>query len=194
MKLGLITSRKVMSQLTVYVSIAVSTVLAVSLAALPGCTEKPRETEAPGPVAFAPAAPVEGASVSLRGRLDASTPSRIAVDVVARGAGEVHGAAFRVTWDPEALVFVEARSGAPWSKTALALAKEGSPGQLAVAWAEKGETGIDATSGSILGTLVFDVKGRQGTALGFQTERSQLVDKKGVPIQTRWLGESLAPR
>lgn len=156
------------------------------------CTSPgPRDGNGPSPIAFAPAAPLEGATVALRGRVDPLVPGRVAFDVVARGAGDVHGAAFRVSWDPAAMVFVEATSGASWSKTALALAKEGAPGQLAVAWTEKGERSIDATAETVLGTLIFDAKSHASTTLAFTTERSQVVDKKGRRIAAQWLDESL---
>jgi hypothetical protein len=170
-------------------------VAATALALLaPGCSADNAREGSLGPIAFAPEAQAGGASIALRGRFDLLAPSRIAVDVVARGAVDLHGAAFRMTWDPEALTFVGASSGAAWSKTALSLAKEGSPGALAVAWAEMGEAGIDATSETVLGTLSFEVKGRKGTPLTFQTERSQVVDKKGVRIEARWLNDALAAR
>jgi hypothetical protein len=166
----------------------------IALAFVPGCTSSETRTRGE-PLTFAPEAPAraEGASVSLRsGGVDPIFANRVLVDVVARGAPDVHGAAFRVTWDPEALAFFEAKSGPPWSKQVLALAKEGSPGQLAVAWTEKGESGIDATGETAIGTLVFELRGRKGTALGFKAERSQLVDKKGAAVEAKWLGGSIA--
>lgn len=178
-----------------FASFASCAALAVTMAFAPACTsDDTREGKAPGPISFAPEAQVEGPSVALRGRLDPLAPGHVVVDVIARGAADVHGAAFRVTWDPEALAFLESTSGAAWSKTALALVKEGSPGQLAVAWTEKGELGVDATNDTLLGTLVFEVKGRKGTPLAFKTERSQLVDKKGAPIAARWLNDALGAR
>jgi hypothetical protein len=170
-------------------------VAAAALALLaPGCSAESTREGGPGPIAFTPEAPAGGASIALRGRFDLLGPSRIAVDVVARGAADLHGAAFRMTWDPEALTFVGASSGAAWSKTALSLAKEGSPGALAVAWAEMGEAAIDATNETVLGTLSFELKGRRGTPLTFQKERSQLVDKKGAGIRARWLNDALTAR
>jgi hypothetical protein len=176
--------------------LASASLLGVALAFVPGCTSSDTRS-GDGPMGFVPEAPVaaEGATVSLSGAtVDAFFPNRLVVDVVARGARDVHGAAFRVTWEPESLAFVEARSGAPWSKQVVALAKEGSPGQLAVAWTEKGETGIDASSETVIGTLVFELRGHKGTALTFKTERSQLVDKKGAPVTTKWAGGSVAAR
>ncbi len=161
-----------------------------------------RESGPAGPAAFVGDVPADGATVFLRARKGgevAATASsgateHLFVDVVARGAPDVHGAALRVTWDPEALAFVEAQSGATWSKQALALAKEGAPGQLAVMWAEKGERGIDATTETVIGTLVFDARGRKGSAVAFKAERSQLVDKKGSAIVVAWRGGAVAPR
>lgn len=147
------------------------------------------------PASFVGEAPGEGATVFLRGRSGAQQPGGpVLVDVVARGAADLHGAAFRVTWDPNALAFVEAQSGSVWSKQALALAKEGTPGQLAITWTEKGERGIDAMNEVVLGTLVFDARGRSETPLTFKTERSQVVDKKGVPLVVAWRGGVVAGR
>ena len=176
--------------------LACSGLLALAVAAS-GCTSDNSQSTAAGPAAFAADAPPEGASVFLRAQsnlLQLGSPDRVVVDVVARGAADVHGAAFRVTWDPEALGFVEAQSGPPWSKTMLSLAKEGSPGQLAVAWTEKGETGIDASGETVIGTLTFDARGRKGTALGFKSERSQLVDKKGARVAVTWRGGTIPAR
>lgn len=162
-----------------------------------GCTSSETREGTNGPVALAPEAPADGATVFMRGRSDtaaAAAPNRVVVDVIARGTPDLHGAAFRVTWDPEALAFVEAVSGAPWSKQVLSMAKEGTPGQLAVAWTEKGETGIDATAETVIGTLVFETKGGKATPLAFKTERSQIVDKKGVRVDVAWRGGSIAAR
>ena len=172
-----------------------SALLATGIAFASGCAsdEPPPPTGAPGPVAFAAEGAADGATVFLReqGPLQ---PNRLVVDVVARGAPDVHGVAFRVTWDPEALGFVEARGGAPWSPAVLSLAKEGSPGQLAVAWTEQGAKGIDASAETVLGTLTFDARGAKGTALDFKVERSQLVDKKGTRVGVTWRGGRVPPR
>lgn len=171
-----------------------SAMLAAAAAFAPGCTSDDSGSNGPGPVAFAAEARADGASVFLRERPNPLKLHRFAVDVVVRGAPDVHGAAFRVTWDPEALTFIDAASGAPWSKAALSLAKEGTPGQLAVAWTEKGETGIDASKETVIGTLTFEARGPKGSALAFKTERSQLVDKKGARVAVTWRGGSIAAR
>lgn len=161
--------------------------------ALSGCTSDERKNAAPpGPVTLTPEPEGDGATVFLRGHTAVLEPKRLVVDVVARGAHDLHGAAFRVTWDPGALAFVEAKSGETWSKQALAIAKEATPGQLAVVWTEKGETGIDATSETILGTLTFDAVGHEATSLAFKVERSELVDKKGIKVDATWRGGTVA--
>jgi len=158
------------------------------------CSSSSRSNGA-GPITFVAAAPSEGPSVFLRSQPQSLIlPNRVAFDVVARGAADLHGAAFRLSWDPAALGFIEANGGAPWSKHALAMAKEGSPGELAVVWSEKGEMGIDASGETVLGTVSFEVRGRKGTALAFKSERSQLVDKKGVRVEATWAGGELAAR
>jgi hypothetical protein len=173
----------------------VSPLLALVLCTTAGCTAGDASSKGSGPMTFVPAAPPEGTSVFLRSLPpNVLVPNQLAFDVVARGAADLHGAAFRVTWDSAALGFLEAKSGAPWSKKAVALAKEGSPGELAVVWAERGEAGIDASGETVLGTLVFEVRGRTGTALAFKSERSQLVDKTGMRVAATFAGGQLGAR
>jgi hypothetical protein len=177
--------------------LAAASLLATAMLFAAGCTsDRTRSGSPTGSLAFAPEAPAtDGATVSLRSSApDVFAPNRVIVDVVARGAADLLGAAFRVTWDPAELGFVEAKSGPSWSKHVLALAKEGAPGQLAVAWTEKGETGIDARAQTVIGTLTFELRGHTGTSLSFKTERSQLVDKKGTPITATWAGSAIAAR
>jgi hypothetical protein len=170
-------------------------VLGICVLGLGACTtEKVKEAPAPDAIALAPEPDTDGPSVSLRGKSEPLAPNRLVVDVVARGARDLHGAAFRLTWDPSALDFAFASSGEAWSKEALAIAKEGSPGQLAVVWSEKGERSIDATNETVIGRLVFDAKSRAGANLAFTMERSQLVDKKGVRVDAKWHGGTIPAR
>jgi len=172
-----------------------SPMFALVLLCAAGCTSSDTQTYGGGPMKFVSASPPEGPSVLLRSQPPSVLlPNRITVDVVARGAADLNGAAFRLSWDPAALGFIEATNGASWSKQALAMAKEGSPGELAVVWAERGETGIDANAETVLGTIVFEVHGHKGTTLGFKSERSQLVDKKGVRVEATWAGGQIAAR
>lgn len=164
--------------------------LALALA-LGACTSDSHGLGGPGPLTFSSVEPETGATVFLRER-PVLAPNRVGVDVVARGAGALHGAAFRLTWDPSALAFVSAQSGEKWSRSVLALAKEGTPGQLAVAWTEKGEVGIDASQEVVLGTLLFESRARTGTPIAFKAERSTVVDKKGVPVSVSWRGGTVA--
>ena len=173
---------------------AAAALFAASLA-VSGCTSNDNTSEPPpGPAALTPEADGDGTAVFLRGRTPVAASNRLVVEVVARGAHDLHGAAFRMTWDPDALTFVEASRGDAWSKNVLAMAKEGSPGQLAVVWTEQGEKGIDATSETILGTLTFDTRGHKATPLAFKLERSELVDKKGVKVAAKWRGGSVPAR
>jgi hypothetical protein len=159
-----------------------------------GCSTSDTQN-GPAPMTFVAAAQPESPSVFLRSQPPSVLlPNRITVDVVARGAADVHGAAFRLTYDSSALGFIAATSGAPWSKQALAMAKEGAPGELAVVWAEKGELGFDANGETVLGSIVFEVHGRTGTAVRFKNERSQLVDKKGLRVEATWAGGAIAAR
>ena len=133
----------------------------------------------------------DGAAVFLRGRADGD---KVLVDVVARGAADVHGAALRVRFDPKVLAFASAQSSGVWSKDALGVSKEGTPGQLAIAWTEKGEIGIEATAESTLGTLTFTRLTRDAAALTFKTERCALVDRHGAPVAVQWRGGTVASR
>ena len=168
--------------------------LALALGCAPGCNTSEVRTTGNGPVVFSAAeAPLQGASIVLRSRplvpLD-----RVVVDVVARGAPDLHGAAFRVTWNPGTMAFTEAQSAPVWSKQLVALATEGTPGQLAVVWTEKGEKSLDATAETVLGTLTFEVRGRKSTALAFVEERAQVVDKRGVAVPMTWRGGTVSAR
>ena len=176
-----------------------STAMIAALALVPGCNTTELDRAGSGPMSFSATggAPDEGngATVILRSRSLLLTPSdHVVVDVVARGAADLHGAAFRVTWDPAALSFVEAQSGPTWSKEAIALAKEGTPGQLAVVWTEKGGKSVVAKDETVLGTLTFAVVSRKTTALAFMNERAQMVDKSGAPLAVTWRGGTVAAR
>ena len=181
-------------------AVATAMAIAVALASVPGCNITEVDRAGTGPMAFAATADAQddgaqGATVLLRSRSLLLTPrDHVIVDVVARGAVDLHGAAFRVTWDPATLGFVEAQSGPTWTKDAVALAKEGTPGQLAVVWTEKGETSHDATGETVLGTLTFSVLSRKSTALAFMNERAQMVDKSGAPLAVTWRGGTVAAR
>lgn len=164
--------------------------LAMVLAA---CSSAPTQSAEPGPIAFeADRTPSEGATVFVNG--SATFSGQLAVAVMARGAKELHGAAFRITYDPDALSYLDATPGPAWSKTSLAIVKEAVPGQLLVTWSEKGEAAIDATSDTVLGHLTFAVKGRSASAIAFKIERSQLVDKRGAKLGATWRGGTLAAR
>lgn len=163
-----------------------------SALALAACGGSKAGDTPPGPVSFTAEPESDGAVVFLRGRTDGD---RVFADVVARGMTDVHGTAFRVTWDPDALSFVEAQRSPAWSMRAVLLAKEAAPGTLAVAWSEKGEvTGHDASNGLVLGTLVFDAKSRKGTPIAFRTERSTLVNHEGKPHAVAWRAGSIPAR
>jgi hypothetical protein len=178
--------------------LAAACALALALGCVPGCNSTEVRTTGTGPMSFAADAAHatgDGASVVLRSRpLEIVPLNHVVVDVVARGAADLHGAAFRVTWDPETLTFVEAQSAPVWSKQLIALAKEGAPGQLAVVWAEKGETSLDATSETVLGTLTFELRSRKSSPLTFMQERAQVVDKLGAPVAVTWQGGVVAAR
>ena len=141
------------------------------------------------PAAFVSDDHGDGAAVFLRGRPEGD---KLLVDVVARGAPDLHGAALRVKFDPSALKFVSAQASGVWSVSALSASKEGTPGQLAIAWIEKGEVGIGATMESTLGTITFERRTSSATSLEFKTERSGLVDHLGAPVAVAWHGGTVA--
>jgi len=164
--------------------------LALALAlALAACTSAPSTNDAAGPSATLIAeAPPDGPAVFVRGRGEGRT---MQVDVVARGAPTLHGAALRVTFDPDALAFSGAEPSSAWTRRSMSLAKEGTPGQLAIAWFEKGGRGIPADAETVLGTLSFDVKAKKESAIAFRTERSSLVTPDGKPIPVTFRGGAL---
>src|SRR5690606_2198902 len=117
------------------------------------------------------------------------------VQVFARGAADLHGAALRLTYDAERLTFASATSSGAWSSQALALAKEGTPGELAVVWSEKGSArGVDAKTDTLLGTLRFDIHAPGPVTLAFRQERSSLLGSDGVPLSTGYYGGRLVER
>lgn len=147
----------------------------------------------PVPVGFTPdEGGGAGAEVYLKGRVAAD---RVVVDVIAKGATDVHGVAFRLHWDSAKLGFIEARGSDAWSQKAVLVAKEGIPGELVVAWTEKG-TGkpLDARDDTILGSIDFAVKTRDGAALSFRADRSMLIDTKGTNLASTWRGGQVAAR
>ncbi|HEY8075624.1 MAG TPA: cohesin domain-containing protein [Labilithrix sp.] len=148
-------------------------------------------TDTAPPAAFVSDDHGDGAAVFLRGRPEGD---KLLVDVVARGAPDLHGAALRVKFDPSALKFLSADASGVWSKSALSASKEGTPGQLAIAWVEKGEVGIAAKTDSTLGTIAFERKTSAATSLEFKTQRSGLVDHLGAPVTVAWHGGTVAAR
>jgi hypothetical protein len=158
---------------------------------LAGCTAADAPHDAPASVATFVGDPAPaGPAVFVRGHGDASN---LYVDVLARGAPDVHGAALRVTFDPDALAFVGSEAAPVWTKKSMALAKEGTPGQLAIAWFAKGERGVAAGDETLLGTLTFAVHGSKGSAIAFKPERSALVDRKGTPVELAFRGGRVVP-
>lgn len=153
---------------------------------LAGCTSAEGPTGAPPPASGFDADPgADGPAVFVRGRGDASN---VYLDVVARGAPDVHGAALRLTFDPGALAFVAGEAAPVWTRKSMALAREGTPGQLAIAWFAKGERGFAADDETVLGTLTFSVRGTVGSAVEFKAERSAIVDRHGRPVRVAFRG------
>lgn len=166
---------------------------ALVVAVATGCSSSSSGDGAPGPLAFsADPASNAAAEVYLEGRTEGD---RVIVDVVAKGVKDVHGTAFRLKWDPEALALASATPSQTWSKQAVLLSTEALPGMLAIAWAEKGDgSGHDATEPLVLGTITFDAKGRKGTPVSFRTERSAIVDHEGKTQSVSWRAGSVPAR
>jgi hypothetical protein len=169
-----------------------TTTLLAGLAVVPlvlGCGSSAPKNDAPD----APAASVNDtttnrAAVYAKSRLEGD---RLIVDVIARGAADIHGAAFRMHWDTAKLSFLEAAESDAWSRQALHLAKEGAPGELVVAWTEKGSgAAIDGREDTRLGTITFTSK-NSGTPESppqamFRSDRSMLLDSRGARIDVAW--------
>jgi hypothetical protein len=159
-----------------------------------GCSSDEPKKASPPPGGFAPDEPKTGAIVLLRGRT--ASGKTVVMDVVARGAQRgIHGAAFRLHWDPAKLGFDAARGSDAWSRDALFLAKEGAPGELVVVWTEKGaRPAVNATDETILGSLDFTVKTSDDAALEFRPDRSTLRDESGASLAVEWQGGRIAGR
>jgi hypothetical protein len=167
---------------------------AVIVASLVGCdSSSPHGSPPSAPVDFATEdGGVAGAAVYLKGHVEAE---RVVVDVMARGAPDINGAAFRLHWDAAKLRFVEARGSDAWSRQAVLLAKEGAPGELVVAWTEKGSgAAIDAREDTRLGSIDFIMNTHDGAELSFRADRSKLVDAKGAPVAIAWRGGHVGAR
>jgi hypothetical protein len=167
--------------------------LAGLLVSLTGCPSAPSgDGASPASAAFAPEAPERKAAVFMRGRVRGE---QVIVQIVARGAKDVHGLAFRLTYDPGQLSFVEAAVTSAWSNQALTLAKEGLPGELAVVWSEKGAAhGVEADEDTVLGTLRFDMHGLRATPIAFRSERSSVRDSAGKELAVRFYGGEVVGR
>ncbi len=136
--------------------------------------------------------PAPTATVFLRGRVEGD---RAVVEVVASSMSQenIHGAAFRLHWDPAKLAFDEAHASDTWSTSAIQLAKEGLPGELVVVWTEKGDSaGIEAKDETILGSIELTLKTRDRVDLAFRPERSTLRNASGAQFSVDWHGGQLA--
>lgn len=166
--------------------------LFVAIAAA-ACSEAPPPAPPPGPaISTTSEAPGDGASVTLRGRPDGDT---VLVDILARGAADVHGATFRLTFDPDSIAFGgDITSGPSWSKASLAIAKEATPGLLLVTFAEKGAIGISAKEETVLGTVRFGVRAHRTSTIGIRADRSALMDRDGKIANATFHGATVTSR
>src|SRR5690349_8517289 len=120
----------------------VSALLSLAAAACSSAEQGP-----PGPVVFieGPTTSSEGATVYLRRAQTGG--DKLVLEVVAKGAPDLYGAAFRLGYDPEMLALGDAGPSSAWPAGALLLSKEATKGQLLFAYTAKGKVkGFDATS------------------------------------------------
>lgn len=124
-------------------------------------------------------------TVFLRSRIEGE---HARIDVVARDVSEVHGIAFRLAWDAAKLGYAETRPSGTWSDRALALAKEGVPGELVVTWSERGSVpGHPALEETILGTITLTARAPEAD-IAFRPERSTVHDSTGRAAPVEWQG------
>lgn len=114
------------------------------------------------------------------------------IDVVAGDVSAIHGAAFRLTWDPAKLSASEVTAGTEWSPQALRAAKEGLPGELVVLWTERGAGGgVNASSEAVLGSIAVTLKTSEPASISFRPERSTLRNAKDEAIAVEWRGTTI---
>jgi Cohesin domain len=178
--------------------LVLASAMSLLLAFAAGCgSDAPKKKSAAGP---APAgtsttdASRPGPIVFLRERTGGE--AHVTVDVVVQGAERaIHGAAFRLHWDPEKLALAEAHASDAWSRSSVQLAKEGVPGELVVVWTEKGSAAAVKTSDeTILGSIDFTVKSHEGAAVEFRPARSTVQDAEGVPLTVEWRNGRISAR
>lgn len=117
---------------------------------------------------------------------------RAVVDVVASDVSEIHGAAFRLTWDPAKLSLGNVTAGTEWSPQALRVSKEGLPGELVVVWSELGTGGgIGASTEAVLGSIAVTLKTSDPASIDFRPARSTLRDAKDEVITVEWRGTAI---
>lgn len=126
---------------------------------------------------------------------DGPIADAVELDVVARRVADVHGIALRLTWDPAALAFDRAALSTRFSSSAFAQAREGTPGQLALVWTEKGAaTTVDASDEAILGSVRFRRLGPAGSPVSLRAERSAVVGRSGRRADVAWFGGTVVAR
>jgi hypothetical protein len=148
--------------------------------------------EMPDPLSFVADTPGAGAAIYLRGTAAGEV---LTVEVLARDIADLHGVALRLEWDPSALALATVTRAAAWFDPAIDLSKQGTPGQLAIVWSERGpRAGLDARSELTLGTLVFDALEKRPTSLAFRVARSGVVDRRGAAVAVSFAGGAVPPR
>lgn len=142
-------------------------------------------------VGFVPAPAPSGVSVSLEEReLGAD---RLVIDVVANGAADLYGAAFRLKYDPAVLAFSKLEPASGWgSAPPIVLSNAAEPGLLVAVLSNKGKSAGVSGAKLPLATITFQLVKKEATSLELLATRSALVSAKGKNIDgVSWAGGAL---
>lgn len=130
----------------------------------------------------------DGARVLLR---EAElTADRLVLDVVASATGALHGASFRLTFDPAVVAYSGFAAGSSFGGSDIVLAKEAKPGLVVLAFSKLGAaTPVDLDGGErVLATLTFAKVAAGQSRIAWTAARSRLADPAGKTIAVAFLG------
>ena len=135
-----------------------------------------------------------GASISLRaGAFDGK---KLTFDLVTRGVDEVYGAAFRLSYDPACLRFVELDRGNAVTdrEDALVLGREARPGLLLGVATRVGPSGGVASAGdeTAIVRVTLAIESRSDTRLELVPGRSVALDATGHEVVLATSGARLS--
>ncbi|MFO0565520.1 MAG: cohesin domain-containing protein [Polyangiaceae bacterium] len=119
-----------------------------------------------------------GSSVTLRQKELGS--GRLVLELVGNSVDALYGVAFRLRYDPKVLGFEKVEASPHWGASPpLALASEKTPGLVVLTLTEKGKSAGVSGSEVVLGTLAFQLKVEQASAIDVVVERSGAVGADG---------------